>query len=188
MEENKNDIDELVKSIDSSFREMSLKDIVSAHENYLSGEDIVFADKEEEIKENTESENNEPKYLKVKNDEQVLPKVQKMELKQDTGEQEASISENETLKKEKNREDKLKKAGNVGNWFQTFCYINIPLFGFIYVLVLAFSKKTPEYKKEFARGYLLYKVLVWLLAGVLLYCLYKLGLGFVEGMLSFIKA
>ena len=30
MEENKNDIDELVKSIDSSFEEMSLKDIVAA--------------------------------------------------------------------------------------------------------------------------------------------------------------
>ena len=32
MEENKNDIDELVKSIDSSFKEMSLKDIVATHE------------------------------------------------------------------------------------------------------------------------------------------------------------
>lgn len=37
MEENKNDIDELVKSIDSSFEEMSLKDIVAAHENYFRG-------------------------------------------------------------------------------------------------------------------------------------------------------
>ena len=35
MEENKNDIDELVKSIDSSFKEMSLKDIVATHEEYF---------------------------------------------------------------------------------------------------------------------------------------------------------
>ena len=42
MEENKNDIDELVKSIDSSFEEMSLKDIVAAHENYFGADDISF--------------------------------------------------------------------------------------------------------------------------------------------------
>ena len=51
MEENKNDIDELVKSIDSSFEEMSLKDIVAAHENYFGADDISFdKDKTEEEK------------------------------------------------------------------------------------------------------------------------------------------
>lgn len=89
--------------------------------------------------------------------------------------------------KQNMREMKVKKAGHIGNWFQTFCYMRIPVIGFIYILVMAFSKKTPEHKKEFAKGYILYKVLVWLLAIVLLYCLYKVGLDFVDGMLSFIK-
>ena len=57
MEENKNDIDELVKSIDSSFEEMSLKDIVAAHENYFGADDISFdKDKTEEEKKKEKSE------------------------------------------------------------------------------------------------------------------------------------
>ena len=90
--------------------------------------------------------------------------------------------------KEQKKNERIEKIGRAGGWFQTICYMNIPIIGFIYVLVLAFSKKTSEERKDFARGYLIYKVLVWILAIVLLYCLYKLGLGFVDGILSFIKA
>ena len=42
MEENKNDIDELVKSIDSSFKEMSLKDIVATHEEYFGAASLTY--------------------------------------------------------------------------------------------------------------------------------------------------
>ena len=166
MEENKNDIDELVKSIDSSFEEMSLKDIVAAHENYFGADDISFD------KDKTEEEKKEEKAKVLKDD----GKIDKAELSEMSEEQKQNI-----------REMKVKKAGHIGNWFQTFCYMRIPVIGFIYILVMAFSKKTPEYKKEFAKGYILYKILVWILAIVLLYCLYKVGLDFVDGMLSLIK-
>lgn len=48
MEENKNDIDELVKSIDSSFKEMSLKDIVATHEEYFGAASLTDNEKREE--------------------------------------------------------------------------------------------------------------------------------------------
>ena len=48
MEENKNDIDELVKSIDSSFKEMSLKDIVATHEEYFGAASLTENEKKEE--------------------------------------------------------------------------------------------------------------------------------------------
>lgn len=220
MEENKNDIDELIKSIDSSFKEMSLKDIVSAHENYLGEDALSFdedkdkeehtnpkkavSDKKEEKPESVEEIKQPKKKKKIKKTDIEKKKAQvndkddtksdkdslKNEPLEKANESENEIKENEVLKPEIKdmREIKVQKAGHIGSWFQTFCYMRIPVIGFIYVLIMAFSKKTPEYKQEFAKGYLLYKVLVWILAIVLLYCLYKIGLGFVDGMLSFIKA
>ena len=241
MEESKNNIDDLVKSIDSSFREMSLKDIVATHEEFF--DEDVFSDGKEsatkknnnvskngnsnmtvkgkEANSNKHKENAKKKRNTVQKDSRANIKPQKTVVNQNKAEQEKAATkpkateakivrnkavsdkakidkiqkENQTLdfnntevdNLKKDREYKLKKAGQVGNWFQTFCYMNIPIAGFIYIIVLAVSKDTPEHKKDFARGYLLYKVLVWVLAIVLLYCLYKLGLGFVEGMLSFIK-
>ena len=178
---NKNDIDELVKSIDSSFEEMSLKDIVAAHENYFGADDISFD------KDKTEEEKKEEKAKVLKDD----GKIDKAELLENLKENETKDKNDKTEMSEEQkqniREMKVKKAGHIGNWFQTFCYMRIPVIGFIYILVMAFSKKTPEYKKEFAKGYILYKILVWILAIVLLYCLYKVGLDFVDGMLSLIK-
>lgn len=181
MEENKNDIDELVKSIDSSFEEMSLKDIVAAHENYFGADDISFD------KDKTEEEKKEEK-AKVLKDDGKIDKAELLEnLKENETKDKNAKTEMSEEQKQNIREMKVKKAGHIGNWFQTFCYMRIPVRGFIYILVMAFSKKTPEYKKEFAKGYILYKILVWILAIVLLYCLYKVGLDFVDGMLSLIK-
>ena len=36
-----------------------------------------------------------------------------------------------------------------GSWFQTICWINIPVFGFFYMLVLLIRKKTSRHKKNF---------------------------------------
>ena len=73
-----------------------------------------------------------------------------------------------------------------GSWFQTICWLNIPVFGFFYILVLLVRKKTPIHKKNFIIGYIMYKTLVWLLAIVLLYWLYKTGIGFIDGMLKYV--
>lgn len=80
---------------------------------------------------------------------------------------------------------KLIRAGKTGDWFQTICFMRIPIIGFVYILVLALSKKTPIEKKSFAKAYIIYKVLVWVLAAALLYCLYKVGLNFLDGILQY---
>lgn len=72
------------------------------------------------------------------------------------------------------------------SWFQTICWINIPVFGVIYMFILLIKKSTPGHKKNFIAGYIMYRALVWLLAIVLVYWLYKTGLGFIEGILGYI--
>lgn len=72
------------------------------------------------------------------------------------------------------------------SWFQTICWLNIPVLGVIYMFILLIRKSTPRHKKNFITGYIMYKILVWLLAIVLAYWLYKTGLGFIEGMMGYI--
>ena len=210
MEENKNHIDELVKSIDSSFKEMSLKDIVATHEEYFGAASLTDNEKKEE-KPPKQPVKKKPERVKRTKDEDfdMKKKVYKpvqahLKKREDDNKAEnpvrvadadrkkiKALNDSEIkndVEKEKKKDERIEKIGRAGGWFQTICYMNIPIIGFIYVLVLAFSKKTSEERKDFARGYLIYKVLVWILAIVLLYCLYKLGLGFVDGILSFIKA
>ena len=76
---------------------------------------------------------------------------------------------------------------SVSEWFLSVCWIKIPVIGFIYVLVLALSKKTHPAKKNFARGYLIYRCLVLILSVTVLYVLYQIGLNFIDQMLSFVK-
>lgn len=73
-----------------------------------------------------------------------------------------------------------------GSWFQTICWLNIPVFGFFYMFVLLARKKTPGHKKNFIIGYIMYKSLVWLLVIVFLYWLYKTGIGFIDGILQYV--
>lgn len=76
---------------------------------------------------------------------------------------------------------------SVSEWFLSVCWIKIPVIGFIYVLVLALSKKTHPAKKNFARGYLVYRCLVLILSLTIMYVLYQVGLSFIDEMLSFVK-
>jgi hypothetical protein len=76
---------------------------------------------------------------------------------------------------------------SVSQWFLSVCWMKIPVFGFIYVLVLALHPGTHPAKKNFARGYLIYRILVWLLALTILYVLYHIGLNLVDQVLSFVQ-
>ena len=75
----------------------------------------------------------------------------------------------------------------VSEWFLSICWIKIPIVGFIYILILALSGKTHQAKKNFARGYLIYRCLVIILSVTILYVLYQVGLSFVDELLSFVK-
>lgn len=82
-------------------------------------------------------------------------------------------------------EERIRSFGRVGQWFQTLCWMNIPVFGFFYMLVLAIRKKTPPQKKSFAIAYILYRILVLLLAVTILFVLYKIGLSFIDEILRY---
>ena len=110
--------------------------------------------------------------------------------------QEKAARQQELLEKKKKRFSKsFQKAVafddaegvSVSEWFLSVCWIKIPVIGFIYVLVLALSKKTHPAKKNFARGYLIYRCLVLILSVTVLYVLYQIGLNFIDQMLSFVK-
>nr|MDE6566299.1 hypothetical protein [Lachnospiraceae bacterium] len=85
-------------------------------------------------------------------------------------------------------ETKLEAWGRMGNWFVTFCWMHIPLIGFWYMFVVAVRKKTPREKKAFARAFLLYRILVLILVGTILYICYRMGLSFIEQILSYMEA
>lgn len=86
---------------------------------------------------------------------------------------------------EKKGAARLNKFGSVGRWFQILCFMHIPLFGFLYMLIKALRRKTPEEERHFAIAYLLYRILILFLAFTILYVLYKIGLQFVDGILDY---
>lgn len=85
-------------------------------------------------------------------------------------------------------EAKLETWGRMGNWFLTFCWMNIPIIGFWYMVVVAVRKKTPKERKAFARAFILYRILVLLLACTILYICYRMGLDFLEQILSYMES
>ena len=90
-------------------------------------------------------------------------------------------------KRKQSSSTKFERIAEAGRWFQMICWLKIPVIGFIYMLGLAISRKTPEDKKNFILGYMLYKLLVWTLAIVIAYVLYKAGLRFIDGMLQYVS-
>lgn len=76
---------------------------------------------------------------------------------------------------------------SVSQWFVSICWLKIPFIGFIYAVILALRGNTPADKKNFARGYLLYRILVLALSLTVLYVLYQTGLSFIEELLSFVR-
>lgn len=79
----------------------------------------------------------------------------------------------------------LKHPAEVGKWFQILCFMNIPVFGFLYMLVKLLYKKTPAQQRSFAAAYLIYRILVLLLAVTVLFILYRLGLDFIDTLLKY---
>lgn len=82
----------------------------------------------------------------------------------------------------------IQKWGNLGQWFQTICWMHIPVIGFWYLVIVAIRRKTPKEKKVFARAYILFRILVLILAATILYIFYQMGVSFLEEILSYINA
>ncbi len=100
----------------------------------------------------------------------------------------------EYLEKEAKREAKQQELSkgtgeyaSASQWFLCICWLNIPVIGLIYALVLAIYPGTPRDKKNYARGYILYQILVLLLSLTIMYVVYQVGLSFIEEMLSYVR-
>lgn len=92
-----------------------------------------------------------------------------------------------TYRKEKRKQIDREVETSVTQWFLSICWMKIPLIGFLYAVFLAVYPKTPGDRKNFARGYLIYRGMVDLLSLTVLYILYRVGLDFVDQMLAFIR-
>ena len=73
------------------------------------------------------------------------------------------------------------------NWFITFLIMDIPVFGFITLLVWAFGKNTDGVKKTFARARILYRVIFTVVTFAILYVLFRLAVPRLEHLLDYLR-
>lgn len=71
-------------------------------------------------------------------------------------------------------------------WFVTFMCMNIPVIGWIYLLILAFGpSKGP--RRDFAKAYLLYKLVFLLLSLAIIAVALHYGLLFLDKLLAYME-
>ncbi|MBQ6856445.1 MAG: hypothetical protein IJO13_05010 [Lachnospiraceae bacterium] len=87
--------------------------------------------------------------------------------------------------KEKKKEIK-QTSDSAYNWFFTFMCMDIPLIGFIYLFYLAFNKKDRG-RREFARAYILYKILFLIISAILLIMIAEIGLDVLDKVLEYMQ-
>ena len=74
----------------------------------------------------------------------------------------------------------------MSNWFTTFMFMNVPIFGLLYLLFLAiFSKQAL--KKDFARAYLLYQLIFYGIAIVIVGLIAYLGIEMLDNAIKFMQ-
>lgn len=71
-------------------------------------------------------------------------------------------------------------------WFFTFMCMNIPVAGWIYLLRLAYGKKDNQLR-DFARAYLLYKLVFLIISLILLGILVYMGLDIADKVLAYME-
>jgi len=74
----------------------------------------------------------------------------------------------------------------VRHWFVTFMCMNIPIIGWIYLMTLAFSR-SKDPRKDFAKAYLLYKLVFLLLSLVILAVAIHYGLELLDKVLAYME-
>lgn len=72
------------------------------------------------------------------------------------------------------------------SWFFTFMCMNIPVAGWIYLLSKAFGKK-QSWLRDFARAYLLYKLVFLVITLSLLGILFYIGLNIADKVLAYME-
>ena len=69
------------------------------------------------------------------------------------------------------------------SWFNTFMIMNIPIIGWLYLLILAFGKK--DQRKDFAKAYLIYKPVFLLVALAIIALLLHVGMDAADQLLQY---
>ena len=75
---------------------------------------------------------------------------------------------------------------SVRSWFFTFMCMNIPIAGWVYLLCLAFGKKENQLR-DFAKAYLVYKLVFLAIALVLLGIMVWIGLDLADKVLAYME-
>ncbi|MBR1742177.1 MAG: hypothetical protein IJ733_09995 [Lachnospiraceae bacterium] len=100
--------------------------------------------------------------------------------------EEGEVLERKQIRKQKKEAGGvLRHPAEIGKWFQILCFMNIPVFGFVYMFIKLLRRKTPGEQRYFAAAYLIYRILVLVLAGTILFILYKIGLDFMDSILQY---
>lgn len=103
----------------------------------------------------------------------------------------------ESGKPHKAKSDKLPKAkpdsqaealppAPIRSWFCTFMIMNLPIIGWIYLLILALRKKGDQ-RKDFAKAYLVYKLVFLIVALAILAILLYFGLEMADNLLEYME-
>lgn len=103
----------------------------------------------------------------------------------DNTHEEDAPSDSSRRKKTRSKKSKTPALVPVHSWFVTLMCMNIPLIGWIYLFILAFSSKGP--KKEFARAYILYKLVFLILALAILAVAFHYGMLFLDRVLAYME-
>lgn len=104
---------------------------------------------------------------------------------------ENNFVEDKQAEREKKKKTEMRDGGllrhpaEIGKWFRILCFMNIPVFGIFYMLIKLLRKKTPADQRSFAAAFLIFRFLVLLLAGTVLFILYQIGLDFVDTLLKY---
>lgn len=92
-------------------------------------------------------------------------------------------------KKAKRAEEKASEfvqRSPIQSWFNTFMIMNIPIIGWIYLFILAVSRKSDQ-KKDFARAYLVYKLVFFLVALAMLALVLYSGMEVADRLLRYMN-
>lgn len=91
----------------------------------------------------------------------------------------------------KNRGIEVEKPGDnnyyplsMGNWITTFMISDIPIVGFVCLLIWSFSKNTPLNKKDYCRSRIVYKLIFVVIYIVLAYIAIQIATPYMDALLA----
>jgi hypothetical protein len=97
------------------------------------------------------------------------------------------VSKRPVSRAEKTQDTEKEPLPSFGNWFLTFLVMDIPVIGFITLLLWAFGPHTDPVKRTFARARLFYRILFAALSVFLLWNVFRLALPQLEKLLDYLQ-